>query len=232
MNTIEIIKEILDQEQLSPAAFAKKCGLVATQIYDLNSGKIKKISSGVANKIIKAFPHYSLQWVLTGEGDMLNDSSEIEEEVIQSAVVSRKNPYSQMQSHVVPLVPTEALANSLSEYLGAGVRRSDCQNIVSSVPGAELAIRISGDSMLPNFQDGMIVFLKQINEVAFIPWGNTLVLDTVNGAFIKNVFPCEDDDSYVIARSSNPNYPPMRIPKDSIYRMFRILTATKFFTTM
>ena len=86
--------------------------------------------------------------------------------------------------------------------------------------------------MEPKFQDGMIVFLKRINELAFIPWGNTLVLDTENGAFIKNVFPCKEDESMIEARSINPLYPTMCIPKSSIFGMYRVLNATKFFTTM
>lgn len=78
----------------------------------------------------------------------------------------------------------------------------------------------------------MVVFLKKINDAAFIPWGNTLVLDTENGAFIKDVFPVKDNESLIEARSLNTIYPPLIIPKSSIYGMYRVLNATKFFTTM
>ncbi len=232
MTTTEIISRILEHEGLQAATFAKKCGLVATQVYDLSSGKIKKISSGVANKIVAAFPHYNLEWLLTGAEPMLKDSCSYKIDEIDIPTKEELEALSKMKVHVVPLIPTEALANSLSEYLGPGIRKIDCQNIVSPVPGAEFAITISGDSMEPKFHDGMVVFLKRINEAAFIPWGNTLVLDTENGAFIKNVFPCEDDSDSIEARSINPLYPTMVIPKSSIFGMYRVLNATKFFTTM
>lgn len=86
--------------------------------------------------------------------------------------------------------------------------------------------------MEPKFHDGMVVFLKKINDAAFIPWGNTMVLDTENGAFIKDVYPIAEDDSVIEARSLNPLYPPLLIPKTSIYGIYRVLNAIKFFTTM
>lgn len=85
--------------------------------------------------------------------------------------------------------------------------------------------------MKPKFHDGTILFIKKINDAAFIPWGNVMVLDTENGAFVKEIYPGDNEDT-IEARSINPQYPPMQIPKNSIYEMYRVLNATKFFTTM
>lgn len=69
--TSEIISSILDREGLKAATFAKSVGVVPTQIYDFQKGKIKKISEEIADKIISVYPHYNKVWLLTGEGDML-----------------------------------------------------------------------------------------------------------------------------------------------------------------
>lgn len=69
--TSEIISSILDREGLKAATFAKSVGVVPTQIYDLQKGKIKKISEEIADKIISVYPHYNKVWLLTGVGDML-----------------------------------------------------------------------------------------------------------------------------------------------------------------
>ena len=69
--TSEIISSILDREGLKAATFAKSVGVVPTQIYDLQKGKIKKISEEIADKIISVYHHYNKVWLLTGEGDML-----------------------------------------------------------------------------------------------------------------------------------------------------------------
>ena len=217
------LKKYLALKRQSIREFERICGLsngLAARIGSTtNPSTLRKISTSC---------DINVDWLLTGEGEMLNDPPC---GVVKADKQVEQNP-SSMEAHVVPLIPTAALANSLSEYLGPGIRRIDCQNIVSPVPGAEFAITISGDSMEPKFHDGMVVFLKRINEAAFIPWGNTLVLDTENGAFIKNVYPCDDDDELIEARSINSHYPVMKIPKKSIFGMYRVLNATKFFTTM
>lgn len=202
-----------------------------TAVAGLSNGLIGKAKQGKSDigmkaveKILSAYPEINRIWLLTGEGEMLKSDKDVVE-----AVPSTR---SQNNDYLVPLIPTPALANSLAEYLGPGIRRIDCQRIVSPVRGAEMAITISGNSMEPQFQDGMVVFLKKINEAAFIPWGNPMILDTENGAFFKVVFPVEDDEAVVEARSLNPMYPPLRIPKMSIYGLYRVLTATKYFTTM
>ena len=86
--TSEIISSILDREGLKAATFAKSVGVVPTQIYDLQKGKIKKISEEIADKIISVYPHYNIVWLLTGVGDMLTSdvpparSVDIPEEIV------------------------------------------------------------------------------------------------------------------------------------------------------
>lgn len=229
---IEVMTSLLNHIGLSRKDFSISIGIENPQwIADiLNANKKVGISKEKSLKICSTYPEINRDWLMTGEGEMLrrHSADELPKEMSNEASEQSIS----IKEYCVPLIPTAALANSLSEYIGPGIRKIDCQTILSPVPGAEVAITISGDSMEPKFQDGMIVFLKRINESAFIPWGNTLVLDTENGAFIKNVFPCEGDESMIEARSINPLYPTMRIPKTSVFGMYRVLNATKFFTTM
>lgn len=74
MSSSEVISHILDYERIKAATFASAIGVKPTQIYDLQSGKIKKISPTIADKISYAYPHYNKIWLLTGEGEMLNDN--------------------------------------------------------------------------------------------------------------------------------------------------------------
>lgn len=235
---IHRIKDLMSYYQLSQSDFAKQIGVRQPNISAILKGE-RPCGSGVLNKILLSFD-IDRAWLLTGEGSMLKNGIAVDFDESSIKIASKSDDTEQstprrstgFNDYKVPLIPTAALANSLSEYLGPGIRKADCQSIISPVPGAEFAITISGDSMEPKFHDGMVVFLKKINEAAFIPWGNTMVLDTENGAFIKDVFPIDGDDSSIEARSLNPLYPPLLIPKTSIYGMYRVLNATKFFTTM
>lgn len=221
------LQEYFKGINLSQVAIAESLGVSKAYVNSLLSGR-QRFGKRQAEIWSDKFG-LSKSWLLTGEGDMLKSDSKTDG-IAALDVVELES--TSAEDYLVPLIPTAALANSLAEYIGPGIRRRDCQNIISPTRGADFAITISGDSMEPKFHDGMIVFLKKINEAAFIPWGNTIVLDTENGAFIKDIYPVEGNDDIIEARSLNPLYPPLVIPKLSIYGMYRVLNATKFFTTM
>jgi DNA-binding Xre family transcriptional regulator len=71
-STIEIIAE---NERLDLKELALKVGCNPQNMYDIKSGKAKSVSKRIAEKIIIVFPQYSKSWVMTGEGEMYNDSS-------------------------------------------------------------------------------------------------------------------------------------------------------------
>lgn len=74
MDSLKVINFILEREKLKAGTFAKAIGVTPTQIYDLKSGKTKKISESIANKIVNAFPIYNKVWVLTGSGSPIEES--------------------------------------------------------------------------------------------------------------------------------------------------------------
>lgn len=76
MNGSRVINMILERESLKAGTFAKNIGITPTQVYDLQKGKIQNISSKIAQKILKVYPHYSYSWLLTGEGEMLKTEEE------------------------------------------------------------------------------------------------------------------------------------------------------------
>lgn len=70
----EIIIKLLDYSKLNVKQFSEKLGMKRGQaIYDIMSGKTKRISEKLANQIISEFPEINKVWLLTGEGDMLKN---------------------------------------------------------------------------------------------------------------------------------------------------------------
>lgn len=73
MTAKETINAILLQENITGSQLAKDIGLTRPQaVYDILNGKVLKVSARMANLIHSAKPMYNLDWLLTGEGDMLN----------------------------------------------------------------------------------------------------------------------------------------------------------------
>lgn len=74
----EVIIKLLDYSKLNVKQLSEKLGMQRAQaIYDIVSGKTKRISEKLANQIISEFPEINKVWLLTGEGEMLKDSSAI-----------------------------------------------------------------------------------------------------------------------------------------------------------
>ena len=142
---------------------------------------------------------FNMNFLLTGEGNVF------------------KSDY-----NVVPLLPVAAQAGRLAEF-ASSVAEYECEKIVAPVKDAEMAIPIVGESMYPELPSGSIVFIKRINEKAFIEWGKPYVLDTSNGAVVKYLAP-GSDESRVKCISANPNpiYAPFEIPLDQIFGIYRI----------
>lgn len=219
MSPSERIQAILRTHGLNPKTFSEKCGYDRPQvIYDVIKGKTRNISSAMADKIVAAFPDVNRVWLLTGQGNCWYESA--------------SDGSDEIKVTTVPLLPLSAIAGPLSAYYEAGVEIDKCQQVVSLSADAEMAIPVTGDSMEPKFAEGSVLFIKRINEEAFIPWGHPLVLDTENGVFIKIVMPDEANQQYIWAESVNPKYPRMHVPKRSVHAMYRVLCATKAFSTL
>lgn len=72
MSGEEIINQILEELNMKAPTFAEQIGVLYQRIFDVQRGKTKKISSQLANAIIKAYPQFNITWLLTGEGQMKN----------------------------------------------------------------------------------------------------------------------------------------------------------------
>lgn len=211
MNGSDIINSVLKYTRLTPSVFAKKLGEKRPQrIYDIQNGKTKKLSPEIADKIVSVFPAINRTWLLTGEGDMLNEST-------------TSTTFNEDKVTTVPLLPISAQGGTLNDFVMA-VKEIDCEKIISPIGHADFAITVSGDSMAPEYPSGSQVLIKKINERAFIDWGRTYVLDTCNGTVIKKLMPSDSGDSNIVkCVSINPAYPPFEVNLHDVYGIYRVM---------
>lgn len=214
----------LDFKGLRRSDFVRSIGMSGAYVAAMRRG----ISPRTIKKIKAVYPDLNTEWLIYGNGNMLLDSYDA------SAVVPKQTK----RQYEVPLLPMAAFAGNLQLW-NQGVRPEDCRTIISPIPGAEFALQVKGDSMEPKIHEGSTLLISRINEKAFIPWGTPMVIDTVNGVLVKNLYPAlnpnaedEYDSGYLIAKSINPNYPPMKIPVDTIYGIYRVIGSIEIFTTI
>lgn len=212
----ERLLALLKEKKMSQSEFTRQLGVSPTYIGAMR----KSMPEERLKKVYEMFPDLNRNWLQYGEGDMLIDPNhEVE----------------LARDYVVPLLPVEAYAGNLQEW-SFGVQLRDCEKVVSPVPGVDFGIRVTGNSMEPEFPGGSMLFIKRLKERTFIPWGNPMVIDTENGVLIKLLYPGDGssaaDSTYVEARSLNPNYPPFKIPVDSIYGIYRVVTGIRDYSVI
>ena len=129
---------------------------------------------------------------------------------------------------LIPVVPTEAQAGQLSDFTNA-VQDYECEKMISPVRDATLAMAVYGDSMYPEYPSGSRILLKKVNEKAFIEWGKVYVLDTENGAVIKEIHHCEDEN-YIecVSQNPDPKYAPFKVAKSSIFGWYKVIMVLSY----
>lgn len=207
--------QFLKEKRLSQTEFTKSIGVSATYIGAMR----KSLSADKVMKIRERYPELNTTWLLYGEGEML----------VKAAVAEKRSDVP--EGYEVPLLPVAAFAGNLQSW-SDGYALSQCEKIVAPVKGVDFAIRLSGDSMEPVLHNGSTLFIKRINEKAFLPWGNMMVVDTENGVLVKAIYPIPEAPNAIEARSVNPKYPPIRIPGESIFGIYRILSTTTAYSTL
>lgn len=205
----ERLLTFLRTKRISQREFTERLGVSAAYIGAMR----KSIPDEKVRRIRAEFPELNTDWLLYGDGEMLLAGEE-------AAV-----------GELIPLLPVEAFAGRLQDY-SSSVGLRDCRKIVSPIPGADFAIQVTGDSMEPKIHDGSTILIKRINDRAFIPWGHSMVIDSENGVLVKQLYPSEHDRGCVEARSLNPKYPPITIPRRSIFGLYRILGTVQIYTTL
>lgn len=186
---------------------AAKMGADASTVSHALKGNEKSLTDRFLRRFNEAFDEvFNIDWLLTGEGEMLKDASE------QAA---------RPEGYTTKLLPTMARGGTLGDF-SAAVHEYECEDIVTPIKGVDFAITVTGDSMAPEYPSGAKILIKRINEKAFIDWGRVYVLDTVNGTVVKKIMPGKSEKS-VRCVSVNPDYPDFEVNFSDMLGMYRVL---------
>jgi transcriptional regulator with XRE-family HTH domain len=146
-------------------------------------------------------------------------------ESLLSKVAEATMPYQMDDASAwrIPLIPVEAHAGHLAEFADA-VNDYDCEKVVSPVRGASFAIQVTGDSMAPAYPSGAKILCQRVNETAFVEWGRVYLLDTVNGAILKQVRKSDRPDCVCCCSlNPSPEYAPFDVELRHITGWYRVL---------
>lgn len=199
---LERIKQYIDYKSISVAAFEKSIGMS-----NASFGKCLKkggaIGTDKLENILSVYPDISPNWLLTGNGTMLRNSTELTPTKDGTGI---------------PLIPVEAMAGCFTG--SQTVLLQECDHyVVPAFKNADFLIYVRGDSMQPRYFSGDMVACKMLSPTdLFFQWGKVYVLDTDQGALIKKVEQGTDNETITLV-SENENYKPFQIPRRAVYHI-------------
>ena len=138
---IEKLRQHFDNMSVTQKNIAETLGVDPAYINKLLSGK-----KGFGKKTAQQFQDLyglSASWLLTGEGNMLKDGSDM-----PHADSSLGDSSSEL--YYTYLIPMSAMAGSLTGFDTEGVCPRECERIVSPIAGVDFAISVYGESMESN----------------------------------------------------------------------------------
>ena len=218
----ERLKKFLNFEGMSVRQFEAKIGS--------SDGKIAKfltsnssLKSDTLNMIMENFPQLSIEWLLSGEGDMLKqhtphkEQTKSREEAEMIPTISTCNN-THDNAPLIPLVTQNAVAGFGNQNFA--IQDADVKEYYV-VPKfryhqVDFMIEISGSSMYPKYNSGDVVACTILRDGSFIQWNKCHIVATrEQGILCKRIMPGSSDDCLKMV-SDNENYPPFEVPKEEI----------------
>lgn len=203
--TKQRILQFIDYKSISISDFLRK-----TEIKRgfLDSDKLdSSVSDLFIAKIIACYPEINIEWLVTGNGEMILSNS------------STNNSLNNKLS-LIPLIPINAIAG-----IGNGnndlILQVDCEyyDVPEFRNKADYLIRINGSSMSPKYHSGDIVACKKLPLDTFFQWNKVYVVDTIQGALVKRVKKSQLGNEYIQLISENDKYEPFDIPISAIHAL-------------
>lgn len=216
MTVKERIMNFIGQSGLSVNRFERSVGLSVGYLRQLR----KEPSREKIEMIISAFPNLNRSWLLTGEGEMLNE--EAVPEVAQSMEPAKAD-------NMIPLVHIDSVGGVYSP----NALTSSEQYIERMIPfpdarRGDVAILQSGNSMAPTIPAGAIMQIRRVEGWReYLGYGNDFVLWLNDDRRItKQVLKYVPDPlNYITCHSYNPESADEELPKSMIKEVWKVVNV-------
>lgn len=206
---LENISVLAEKEGITIGALEKKIG-ASKGVLSRAIANGTDIQAKWIQAIVENYPHFSAEWLLTGNGEMIKGGTL----PVAHHTTSPKEG--------IPLIPLSAMAGALTGE--QTVLEYECERyVVPAFNGADFLIPVKGNSMTPTYVSGDIVACQRVPMSGlFFQWNKPYVLDTAQGPLIKRIKP-GSDKQHVLIVSDNEQYDPFELPYSEIHAVALVI---------
>ena len=212
--------DFLNKKGISKSEFSKNIGVSPAFVNSIRAS----ISPTILKSIVENYPELNITWLLIGKGEMEVNK---EKEPIEKITPNTIKAIDDIVFYTVPLLPLSAQGGSFNDFV-TSVNGYECEKVLSPVK-ADFAMKVQGDSMSPAYPSGCTIYIKRINELIFIDWGRTYVLDTRNGSVIKKLLPSDKENAVkCVSLNPDPAFVPFDVSLSDVFGVYKVLARTIF----
>ena len=166
------------------------------------------------------YPHLNLEWLITGRGSMLKETSQ-----------PLSLPTINYEYKGAPYYNVDFIGGFDLVLNDQTINPDYYINFEPYNKPGVVWCNITGHSMEPEINHGDIIALKKIEDKSFLPLGEVYAIVTTNDMrTIKRLGAGKTDDSYTLIPSNkSPEYSPQQLPARMIRTIFQVLGAVKRF---
>ncbi|MGN1155263.1 MAG: S24 family peptidase [Agathobacter sp.] len=222
------VNYLIGQRKIFNASdLAKLLGKQKSYISELLTGK-RMISEQFVHSFCGYFPEISQNWLLTGEGEMIKQSTPVSPKKTFPLRTDRN-----LTIQEIPLYDFDASAGLVAIFNDMNAEPVDYLKI-PNLPAVDGAIYVRGESMSPLLKSGDIVMYKKKDlTIDNIFWGEIYLLsfntDGDSYTAVKYIRK-SDKPGMVCLASFNPQFAPKEIPMESITALALVKASLTFHT--
>lgn len=219
MTVEDRIRTFCKYKKLSIRQFEIQCNLSNGYVSSMRKG----LGTGKLENVLNAFPELNREWLLYGEGKMLNGEVKSLERKTADKLSVRQ----------IPLYDIAATAGFMNIYKDE--RPSVLEYLtIPNLPPVDGAIYARGDSMSPLIESGDIVIFKNVElNPGNILWGNiyivSYVIDGDDYTVLKYVRQ-SGKAGHIRLESFNTRYDPLDIPAACVTALALVKASITFHT--
>lgn len=233
MTDIERIEKLKEFSGLNYRKLAEEIGLKSAQtLYDIKNGK-HGISKDVAEKIQARYLNISIQWLLTGQGEMLRSPEEhINTETTTQDTECEETQTEEVTLASIPIVPP-AIIDQPDVIIEQDVEMNSSEyeklNLERIIRMVDIAYRVQTEKLAPYVNIGDILLLKKLKGEDEVRNSELHLINTKHqGTYLRYTF--DEGDQYRLAATNRA--PECFIPKNKVTEIFVFICNISFSVAM
>ena len=237
MTLTERVKAYCDYKNIAKSVFERASEL-SNGYFKVNTIRISPLK---IMSIHRAFPDLNIDWLQTGNGEMLISSKNVTRDSIEDAEIIGEQSNIQcpdarpLTAEECELCPARLpyVKGELVQARNVNIRmlvkneahKLEHRSLRDMIGNPDYVQKVITEAMMPTFQPGDLLFIQFLPENAKLISGAIYLIDTrVYGAMVRQVFVEQD---YYILHSKNPEYKELKLKKQDVYSFSLVLHSLR-----